>query len=39
MRGKKHASGEAYVNHCVAVAGILAEMFVTPSVVAAGFTS
>ncbi len=34
--GQKRASGEAYVNHCVAVAGILAEMFVPPSVVAAG---
>lgn len=34
--GQKRASGEAYINHCVAVAGILAEMYVPPSVVAAG---
>jgi GTP diphosphokinase / guanosine-3',5'-bis(diphosphate) 3'-diphosphatase len=35
-RDQKRASGEPYVNHCVAVAGILAEMRVPPVVVAAG---
>ena len=34
--GQKRASGEPYINHCVAVAGILAEMRVPPQVVAAG---
>jgi len=34
--GQKRASGEPYVNHCKAVATILAEMHVPPSVVAAG---
>jgi guanosine-3',5'-bis(diphosphate) 3'-pyrophosphohydrolase len=34
--GQKRASGEPYVNHCLAVAAILAEMRVPPSVVAAG---
>ena len=34
--GQKRASGEPYVNHCLAVAAILAEMHVPPSVVAAG---
>ncbi len=34
--GQKRASGEPYVNHCLAVAGILAEMHVPPAVVAAG---
>src|SRR5512140_2512112 len=34
--GQKRISGEAYIHHCVAVAGILAEMRVPPSVVAAG---
>ena len=34
--GQKRASGEPYINHCVAVAGILAEMQVPPAVVAAG---
>ncbi|HSO27435.1 MAG TPA: bifunctional (p)ppGpp synthetase/guanosine-3',5'-bis(diphosphate) 3'-pyrophosphohydrolase, partial [Anaerolineales bacterium] len=33
---QKRASGEPYINHCLAVAGILAEMRVPPSVVAAG---
>jgi GTP pyrophosphokinase len=35
-KGQKRASGEPYVNHCKAVATILAEMHVPPSVVAAG---
>ena len=35
-RPQKRASGEPYINHCLAVAGILAEMRVPPSVVAAG---
>jgi GTP diphosphokinase / guanosine-3',5'-bis(diphosphate) 3'-diphosphatase len=35
-REQKRASGEPYVNHCIIVAGILAEMRVPPSVVAAG---
>ena len=34
--GQKRASGEPYINHCLAVADILAEMCVPPSVVAAG---
>ncbi len=34
--GQKRVSGEPYVNHCLAVAMILAEMCVPPSVVAAG---
>ena len=35
-RNQQRASGEPYINHCVAVAGILAEMRVPPEVVAAG---
>ena len=35
-RGQKRASGEPYINHCIIVAGILAEMRVPPSVLAAG---
>lgn len=35
-KGQKRASGEPYVNHCKAVATILAEMHVPPAVVAAG---
>jgi GTP diphosphokinase / guanosine-3',5'-bis(diphosphate) 3'-diphosphatase len=35
-RGQTRASGEAYVNHCVAVAGLLVDMRVPPEVVAAG---
>ena len=34
--GQKRASGEPYVTHCVAVAGILAEMNVPATVVTAG---
>jgi GTP pyrophosphokinase len=34
-REQKRASGEPYINHCVAVAGILAELRVPPDVVAA----
>jgi guanosine-3',5'-bis(diphosphate) 3'-pyrophosphohydrolase len=34
--GQKRASGEPYINHCLAVAAILAELRVPPSVVAAG---
>jgi guanosine-3',5'-bis(diphosphate) 3'-pyrophosphohydrolase len=34
--GQKRASGETYINHCLAVAAILAELRVPPSVVAAG---
>jgi GTP pyrophosphokinase len=34
--GQKRASGEPYVNHCLAVASILAEMRVPPNVIAAG---
>jgi guanosine-3',5'-bis(diphosphate) 3'-pyrophosphohydrolase len=34
--GQKRASGEPYISHCLAVAGILAELHVPPSVVAAG---
>ena len=33
---QKRASGEPYINHCVAVATILAEMRVPPAVIAAG---
>jgi guanosine-3',5'-bis(diphosphate) 3'-pyrophosphohydrolase len=33
--GQKRASGEAYINHCLAVADILTEMRVPPEVVAA----
>ncbi|HSF83587.1 MAG TPA: bifunctional (p)ppGpp synthetase/guanosine-3',5'-bis(diphosphate) 3'-pyrophosphohydrolase [Anaerolineales bacterium] len=35
-KGQKRASGEPYVNHCLAVAIILAELQVPPAVVAAG---
>jgi GTP pyrophosphokinase len=35
-RSQKRASGEPYINHCVSVASILAEMRVPPAVVAAG---
>jgi GTP diphosphokinase / guanosine-3',5'-bis(diphosphate) 3'-diphosphatase len=35
-RGQKRISGEPYINHCVAVAQILAELRVPPEVVAAG---
>lgn len=34
--GQSRASGEPYVNHCVAVASILAELRVPPVVIAAG---
>ena len=34
--GQKRASGEPYITHCLAVAGILAEMRVPPAVVIAG---
>jgi len=34
--GQKRASGEAYIKHCLAVAAILAELCVPPSVVSAG---
>ena len=34
--GQKRASGEPYINHCKAVASILAEMHVPPVVIAAG---
>lgn len=34
--GQKRASGEPYVNHCIAVANILAELRVPPAVIAAG---
>ena len=34
--GQKRASGEPYVNHCLAVASILAELRVPPNVIAAG---
>ena len=34
--GQKRASGEPYINHCLAVASILGEMRVPPAVVAAG---
>lgn len=33
--GQKRLSGEPYVSHCVAVAGILAEMQVTPTIIIA----
>lgn len=33
---QKRASGEPYISHCLAVAGILAEMYVPPEVIAAG---
>jgi GTP pyrophosphokinase len=36
-QGQTRASGEPYINHCKAVATILAEMSVPPAVVAAGF--
>lgn len=35
-RGQTRASGEPYINHCLAVAKILAEMRVPPEVVAVG---
>jgi (p)ppGpp synthase/HD superfamily hydrolase len=35
-RGQTRHSGEPYINHCVAVAGILAELRVPPEVIAAG---
>lgn len=35
-RGQKRHSGEPYINHCVAVAGILAELKVPSEVIAAG---
>jgi len=35
-RRQKRASGEPYVTHCVAVAKILADMYVPPNVIAAG---
>src|SRR4030065_1711780 len=35
-KGQNRASGEAYVNHCVAVASILAELQVPVNVVVAG---
>jgi len=35
-RKQKRASGEPYINHCLAVASILAELHVPPDVVAAG---
>src|SRR3990172_6773978 len=35
-RDQKRASGEPYINHCIAVAVILADMRVPPEVVAAG---
>lgn len=35
-KDQKRASGEAYVNHCLAVASILAELRVPPAVIAAG---
>jgi guanosine-3',5'-bis(diphosphate) 3'-pyrophosphohydrolase len=34
--GQKRASGEPYINHCLAVAEILVEMRVPPAVIAAG---
>lgn len=34
--GLKRASGEPYISHCLAVAGILAELHIPPSAVAAG---
>jgi len=35
-QGQKRASGEPYINHCIAVASILAELRVPPAVVIAG---
>jgi guanosine-3',5'-bis(diphosphate) 3'-pyrophosphohydrolase len=35
-REQKRASGEPYINHCIAVATILTEMHVPPEVIAAG---
>ncbi len=35
-RGQKRASGEPYLNHCLSVASILAELHVPPDVIAAG---
>src|SRR5512146_1635611 len=35
-RGQKRHSGEPYINHCLAVASILADLRVPPEVVAAG---
>src|SRR5512143_3020492 len=35
-RFQKRASGEPYINHCLAVASILADLSVPPEVVAAG---
>jgi guanosine-3',5'-bis(diphosphate) 3'-pyrophosphohydrolase len=35
-RGQKRHSGEPYINHCIAVASILADLKVPPEVVAAG---
>ena len=35
-RPQKRASGESYITHCLAVASILAELYVPPAVVAAG---
>jgi len=35
-KGQKRASGEPYVNHCISVASILAELCVPSSVVSAG---
>ena len=35
-RGQKRQSGEPYINHCLAVAAILIDLRVPPSVVAAG---
>lgn len=35
-KGQERASGEPYINHCKAVASILAELHVPPNVVAAG---
>lgn len=35
-RGQKRVSGEPYINHCVAVASILAELHLPPAVIAAG---
>ena len=34
-RGQKRASGEPYINHCISVASILAELCVPSSVVSA----
>ncbi|RPJ24458.1 MAG: bifunctional (p)ppGpp synthetase/guanosine-3',5'-bis(diphosphate) 3'-pyrophosphohydrolase [Chloroflexi bacterium] len=35
-RGQKRHSGEPYINHCLAVASILADLHVPPEVIAAG---